>query len=80
MTADGPDPREVLAELDDLEAAVDEVTLWHASIELDGEAATIRRAIETALGDGPPVYVELGAGHVLELDPHNPDIEQEPRR
>lgn len=73
MTAEEePTPAEVLAELDALEAAVAESVLWHASKELDGEAATIRRAIDVALGEGPPTFLEVAPGVVLELNHHNP--------
>lgn len=84
MTAgDLPDdftPAEALAAIDDLDALLERGHLWHASVELDGEAATIRRAIDAALGRHEPTFVEIGPGQVLELGAHNDDDDQEPHR
>lgn len=69
-------PRDALEELDELEARLERAHLWHASREIDGEAATIRRACDVALGEGPPVLLELGPGEVLELDPNHHQEDQ----
>jgi len=65
---DDPTPREVLAEVASIRQELDAFALWCASIELDGEAATVRRALDVALGEGPPIFLEVGPGQVLELD------------
>lgn len=69
MSADELDPRRVLAEVDELEDFLERAHLWHASVEIDGEAATVRRALDVALGEGPPVFLEVAPGVVLEVDP-----------
>ena len=69
MIPDSEDPREWLRVIGDLQAEHERALLWHAEAELDGEAAAIRRACEAALGRRAPMFVEVGDGQVLELDP-----------
>lgn len=64
---DTNDPRAWLAAIDRLEGEIEEAAAWHASCEIDGHAATVRRALDRVLGDGPPLFVEVGDGQVLEV-------------
>jgi hypothetical protein len=61
------DPRAWLHALDELESEVADLLEWHASVEIDGEPATFRRAFDVILGVGPPMFVDVGLGQVVEL-------------
>jgi hypothetical protein len=55
--------------VDQVDGELEAMLAWHASCELDGEAVTVRRAIDEVLGEGPPLLIEVGAGQVLKLRP-----------
>lgn len=65
---DSNDPTPWLHVVDELLADWHRALEWHASVEIDGEAATIRRACDVVLGAGAPLLLEVGPGQVLELD------------
>lgn len=67
MSPDSGDPAVWHRVLDELEAERDRLLCWHAEAEIDGLPATIRRALDVALGRRGPVFVELPGGGVLEL-------------
>lgn len=70
MNEESHDPGEWLEAIAELEVEIFAALAWHASIEIDGEAATVRRALDVALGEGAPEFVEVAPGQVVELNTH----------
>jgi hypothetical protein len=54
--------------IDQADAELEEALLWRYAVELDGDARCIRRLCDELLGEGPPRFVEVGAGQVVELN------------
>lgn len=63
------DPAKWLRAIDETERERHRLLEDHAARELDGEAATLRRSLDEALGHRAPLLIEVGPGQVLELTP-----------
>ncbi len=63
---DSNDPGDWLRAVAELEDEIRRAVEWAISVELDGEAATIGRALDEAMGIPSPIFLELGDGRVLE--------------